>query len=178
MDRADLVHALLTFQTSYQEENGYVKRFLELLEHPRCFHRDHLPGHLTGSSWILNSTQDHVVLVHHAKLNKWLQPGGHADGDENLLRVALKEAQEETGLTRLQLFNNSFFDIDIHVIPAGKSFPDHEHFDVRFLFMADDKEALQISDESNDLQWIALKDLEKFNAEQSVVRMKHKTILS
>jgi 8-oxo-dGTP pyrophosphatase MutT (NUDIX family) len=125
----------------------------------------------------VDETRQHTLLTHHAKLNKWLQPGGHADGDENILAVALREAEEETGLRNLRLVQENIFDIDIHVIPVRKDFPEHLHYDIRFIIEASHEEALVITEESHELQWIALTNLEKFTDNQSIVRMKEKTIL-
>ncbi|MEQ8303869.1 MAG: NUDIX hydrolase [Cyclobacteriaceae bacterium] len=138
--------------------------------------RTHLPGHLTGSAWVLNQNFTKVLMLHHAKLNKWLQPGGHADGEENLCNIALRELQEETGLRGAQLISESIFDLDIHPIPQRGSMPGHDHYDVRFAFLASDEEHLIINHESNDMQWVALDSLEAYNAERSVLRMKDKTV--
>lgn len=175
-DRVSLVAALRVYESSYPEEQQFITRFLSLLEHPNAYQRTHLPGHITGSSWIVNQDASKVLLVEHAKLKKWLQPGGHADGDENVLAVALREAQEETGLSNLTLVGSGFFDIDIHPIPERKQplFPSHDHYDVRFLFVARDTDDLLISDESTDLRWIATVDLESFNKEPSVMRLRDK----
>ena len=78
-----------------------------------CFERSLEIGHVTGSSWLLNKAGDKALLMHHRKLNKWLQLGGHADGDSDILAVALKEAQEESGITSIEPVNNRIFDIDI-----------------------------------------------------------------
>ncbi len=175
-DRKSLISGLRAYHTSYPEEQGFARRFLTLLEHPRCYQRDHLPGHITGSAWIVNPDRSKVVLVQHAKLKRWLQPGGHADGDENIYRVALKEADEETGLTGLKWVGDGIFDIDIHEIPARNdlSFPAHDHYDVRFLFEAPESQELKISHESTDLKWISLASLQDFNPEPSVLRMRSK----
>lgn len=174
MNRIELVNRLNDYPASYPEEKNFVTRFLTLLSAPRCFDRTHLPGHITGSAWIVDSTRTHVLLVHHAKLNKWVQPGGHADGDEHILRVALKEAEEETGLKNLTVIGQSPFDIDIHTIPKRAEFPEHDHYDVRFLFEANLNEPIVVSEESHDVKWIKLDDLEKYNQERSVLRMKDK----
>src|SRR5688572_24792201 len=97
-DRESVVRSLKRYNTAFAGENLFVPKFLELLDHPDAFQRHHLPGHITGSSWILDQSRQFVLLVHHGTLNKWLQPGGHADGEENVLNVALREAKEETGL--------------------------------------------------------------------------------
>lgn len=157
--RTSLIDELTTYKTSFKEEQPFVQDFLNLLKSERCYHRDHLPGHITGSAWIASEDKTQVLLVHHKNLNKWLQPGGHADGDENVLNVAIREAKEETGLFALTQKHSGVFDFDIHPIPARKGFPDHLHYDVRFLFEASTNEKLNISDESNDLKWIDVKDV-------------------
>src|SRR6187401_260336 len=159
--RESLVHSLEQYTSRYAEEMTFRKPFLELLQHPRCFHRDFLPGHITGSAWIIDQEHQQVLLTHHAKLNQWLQPGGHADGDENVLRVALREAEEETGLKSFKSIQpETIFDIDIHIIPARKDFPEHFHYDIRFVFIADPSLPLLITEESHDLRWFPLDSLE------------------
>lgn len=171
-----LVNNLRNYSTAFAEELPFVKQFLALLNDRPCYKRDHLPGHITGSAWIVNSSMDCIVLVHHAKLNKWLQPGGHADGDENILNVALREAEEETGLKNLRLLYEGLFDIDIHPIPERKDFPEHLHYDVRFAFQADSQEPLFLSEESHGLAWIKFDDLaSKTKGNVSILRMLEKT---
>lgn len=168
----------MQYQPSFLEECGFRDRFLSLLEHPRSFYRDHLPGHITGSAMIVDETGTFTLLTHHAKLDKWLQPGGHADGDENILAVSLREANEETGLKNLKLIGSSFFDIDIHVIPARKEFQEHFHYDVRFLFQASRHENFQVSEESHALAWVKLTDLPAHGGDQpSILRMAEKVRL-
>lgn len=177
-DRPSLLEALRKYKTVYEEERGFAQKFIELLQHPGAYQRLHLPGHITGSSWIVNNDGTKVLLVKHAALHKWLQPGGHADGDENVFRVALREANEETGLVNLTPVGSGFLDIDIHAIPARKdlSFPQHDHYDVRFLFQADEADELKISDESTDLKWVELRELEKYNSEKSILRLRSKLV--
>jgi len=73
-------------------------------QHENCFDRNLSIGHVSGSSWVVNPTFSHVLLLHHRKLDLWLQPGGHADGDTDILRVILNETSEETGSTRAYCF--------------------------------------------------------------------------
>lgn len=174
MNRAWLVRFFSDYQSGYAEEAGFVPRFLELLKHIGCFERTHLPGHITGSAWIVDPSHTQTLLVHHAKLNKWVQPGGHADGDENILQVAIREAEEETGLKKLIVVNQNPFDVDIHLIPKRADFPEHFHFDIRFLLEATLEEKIIVSDESHDVKWIPLKSLEEYTQERSVLRMKIK----
>ena len=142
---------------------------------PDCFERTCFEdGHVTGSAWIVCPQRQRVLLTHHRKLEKWLQLGGHSDGVSNTLRVAQREAEEESGLT-VRPVNESVFDIDIHTIPVRGDDPEHKHYDVRFLFEADDHAPLTMSDESNDLRWVSIEALPNLTAEESVLRMARKT---
>jgi 8-oxo-dGTP pyrophosphatase MutT (NUDIX family) len=151
-----------------------IIRFVEA--HPDCLLRTCAPGHLTGSAWIVDVLRSRVLLTHHRKLDKWLQPGGHADGDPDLLAVALREAREETGLTQLQLVASAVFDVDRHWIPPRGDTPGHWHHDLRFLIEADPAEPLVISDESHDLAWVELTQVAALNSEESMLRMVRKTL--
>jgi 8-oxo-dGTP pyrophosphatase MutT (NUDIX family) len=143
---------------------------------PRCFDRGLEIGHVTGSAWIVDQAGERVLLTHHAKLDIWVQPGGHCDGDSDVAAVALKEAVEETGLCDLERVSPEIFDLDIHTIPARGAVPAHEHFDVRFAFRvpAGASEAFVVSDESHDLAWVRLEDFERFTRERSMLRMREK----
>ena len=164
------------YSTSYPDEASFVNKFLQLLTHPDAFQRAHLPGHITGSAFIVSEDFTQTLLVHHAKLNKWLQPGGHADGDTNVAQVALREANEETGLLNLTLVSTGIFDIDIHPIPAGKDFPLHDHYDIRYLVKASILEKIIVSEESHDAKWVSLHNLEKHTSEKSILRMRDKVL--
>ncbi len=174
-NREILVKSLESYSTPFSEEQKFIPPFLELLKNQDAFQRTHLPGHITGSAWIISKERTQTLLVHHAKLNKWVQPGGHADGDENILAVALKEAEEETGLKNFTV-NPLLFDIDIHTIPTRKDFPEHQHYDIRFLLNADVNEMIVVSNESHDVKWITLSELENYTLERSVLRMKEKLL--
>ena len=176
MNRLQLQRELQSYQTSFPEEEKYIHLFLDLIGSDHAYQRTHLPGHLTGSVWIVNSNRTKVLLVHHVNLSKWLQPGGHADGDENIMRVALREAEEETGLKRLSLVSPNIFDLDIHTIPKRNHFAEHLHYDVRFLVQADETEQIVVSEESHDVKWIPLIDLETYNHETSILRLKKKLL--
>ena len=148
-------------------------RFVE--EHPDCAERSLKIGHLTGSAWIVDRERKRTLLTHHRKLNKWLQLGGHADGQLDLQAVALREAQEESGLTRLRVVEAEIFDVDRHLIPARKTEPDHWHYDIRFVIEADPNEQFLVSDESHDLAWIEIARMAEYNSEESMMRMARKT---
>jgi 8-oxo-dGTP pyrophosphatase MutT (NUDIX family) len=114
-------------------------------------------------------------LLHHGKLGRWLQPGGHADGDPDVVRVALREAREETSLRSLRLGGRAIFDVDVHAIPARGAEPGHLHYDVRFLFYADRTEEPSPSVESHDARWLTLDDARRLAPEESILRMIRKT---
>ncbi|MFN3487486.1 MAG: NUDIX hydrolase [Emticicia sp.] len=139
-----------------------------------CFKRELLIGHVTGSAWIVNDARTHVLMMHHRKLNQWFQPGGHCDGDPDVLNVALKEANEETGLENLKVVNGEIYDVDVHQIPERKGVPAHYHYDVRFLIEADMNEPLIVTEESNDLAWVSLEKIAEHNDSESIMRMARK----
>ena len=111
-------------------------------------------------------------MTHHLQLNMWLQLGGHAEGSSNLLSVAIKEAQEESGLDNFNVLSEKIFDIDIHQIPAFEGSPSHLHFDVRYILEAKhEKHKLVTSDESHEVAWIKKNDVTNKNPEESIARM-------
>jgi 8-oxo-dGTP pyrophosphatase MutT (NUDIX family) len=117
-----------------------------------------------------------VLLVHHRKLGRWLQPGGHADGEADLLQVALREAREETGLARLATRpGGDPLDLDIHEIPAHGDEPPHLHLDVRFLLVAAAGETPRASEESTAVRWVPRDRLGDFSDEESLHRMERRT---
>ena len=141
-----------------------------------CFERSRIAGHITGSAWVVNSSYTHVLMTHHAKLEKWLQLGGHADGDSNIKNVATKELKEESGLTKIELLSSSIFDLDIHTIPERKVEKEHEHFDIRYRCVAEMSEPLHLNHESKELAWIPLGKLDELTkGNRSIIRMSEKT---
>jgi 8-oxo-dGTP pyrophosphatase MutT (NUDIX family) len=171
MTRADLFTLLDAYRARYPEERAVVARFEELLGEPRCFARDFWsPGHITGSAWLVDRAGEHVLLTHHRKLGRWLQLGGHADGDEHVRRVARREAEEESGLV-VAAVTGDILDLDVHEIPARGADPAHLHFDVRFAFRALVSDAFTVSDESHALRWVPIERFEDFTDEVSMVRM-------
>lgn len=166
-----------------REEQGTLARFTDFVSrHERCFERDYPIGHVTGSVFILNPAMDQVILTLHTKLGKWLQLGGHCDGEQLAHEAARREGHEESGLKTLRFLPYERlvpgdtsavplpFDVDVHAIPARKADPEHWHFDVRYLMIADADEPLLISDESKDLRWVPLDTVTRLTQERSMQR--------
>jgi 8-oxo-dGTP pyrophosphatase MutT (NUDIX family) len=146
--------------------------------HPDCFERTLLEGHVTASAWVVDRSREKALLTHHAKLGRWLQLGGHCDGESDVLRVALREVSEESGLHNLTVLHKSgIYDVDAHDIPARAEEPAHVHYDIRFAFEADPRAPLRITPESKDLQWVDLYSIRSWNPDLSVLRLAAKTRL-
>lgn len=178
MHRSFLLELLSRYKTHIPAEVEMQNRLTLFVEqHPDCFARTLSIGHITGSAWVVNKTRNRVFLLHHRKLDKWLQPGGHSDGDSNTLNVALRETQEESGVSAdfIHPVTSEIFDIDIHHIPERKNEAAHFHYDVRFLLEMDDKQQPVISDESNELAWIDIEKVHTLTNEESITRMIAKT---
>jgi 8-oxo-dGTP pyrophosphatase MutT (NUDIX family) len=156
-----------------QSAKDRIRQFVLL--NPRCFERSLVEGHITASAWIVDRTRTHALLHHHRKLGRWLQPGGHADGEADVLCVALKEAREETGMVELRPISHEIFDLDVHEIPARGADPAHYHHDVRFLIEGDRNATPVASDESREVTWIPLATIGNWTSEESVLRMVRKT---
>ena len=165
-------------ETRFMEEAAYLEKAREFVRtNADCFHRDHWPGHVTGSAWVVSPQRDQVLLLHHRKHDQWFQPGGHADGDSDILRVALRETAEETGLdpSHIRLVDGAIFDVDIHSIPASAHHPRHAHIDIRFLVEMDDDLSIPGNDESHQVRWVPLSQVARFNNNRSTHRMVEKT---
>ena len=163
----------------YPEETETVDRVRHLVQtYPDAFYRTCRIGHITGSAWIVSADRQRYLLTHHRKLDRWLQLGGHADGEQAMQRVALREAQEESGMADFKFVEIKGqvlpFDIDIHPIPARGAEPAHAHYDLRYLLIAGPGQTLALSDESKDLRWFTATGVLKVAGEESIFRMLRK----
>lgn len=177
MHRQPLLALLDHYLTRYPAEGDTTLRYRDFVQrNPLCFERSLAEGHVTASAWILDASNTKTLLTHHRKLNLWLQPGGHADGNCDVLAVALQECLEETGLNSLAPVGNGIFDLDIHGIPPHKDVPAHYHYDVRFLVRGTGSGDFIVSAESHDLAWVPLDQIEDYTTEWSMRRMRDKAL--
>jgi 8-oxo-dGTP pyrophosphatase MutT (NUDIX family) len=175
MHRNNLLKQLHAYYGKWPDEAAMASRLIAFIKsHSNCFERSLSVGHITGSAWVVNRAGTHVLLTHHKKLNMWLQLGGHADGNSDILDAAKREAVEESGLNDLETVSPEIFDIDIHLIPARKPEPAHYHHDIRFAFRAMGSEDYIVSDESHDLEWVEIRRLAEVTTEKSMLRMAKK----
>jgi 8-oxo-dGTP pyrophosphatase MutT (NUDIX family) len=142
--------------------------------HPDPFDRRIAEGHLTGSALVVSPDGHGVLLLHHRRLGRWLQPGGHAEpGERDGALVALREAREETGLDGLALHPTAPrpLDVDVHDIPAGRGEPAHQHLDLRYLVVAPAGAPLRRAvAEARDLRWFGWQDLPGLGLDPGLVR--------
>ncbi|HUH30395.1 MAG TPA: NUDIX hydrolase [Rhodanobacter sp.] len=178
-----LIDALRGYGARWPAEVATVEQFIRFLcSGEDVFERWHADGHCTGSAWLVSADGQRVLLMHHRKLNRWLQPGGHADGDTDLARVALREAEEETGVPGLRV-EGGIFDIDRHRIaryapvahpgesaaspasapgepgPVRAAEAEHWHYDVRYVVRAGADEHFTRNVESRALAWRPVQDV-------------------
>jgi len=176
MSRETLMAELAAYQPMDARERAMVDDVLQFVRaHEDCFERALAIGHITASAWIVDEAGTHALLTHHRKLDRWLQLGGHADGDPDVRRVALREATEESGLTAIRFAHSSIYDVDVHVIPVRGDEPEHKHYDVRFAFVAPSGAPLVVSVESHELAWRPIAELDRNGVDASVRRMARKT---
>ncbi len=173
-----LLKSLKAYLDRYPQEEGIVMQFKTLLSEPECFSKENYPAHFTGSAWIVDPAESKVLLLHHAKLAKWLQPGGHLEEGEFPWDAALREAYEEVGLkVELEGREKGFvipLDLDCHSIPARGEMKEHFHYDFRFLAFASFKEALG-GQEGLKMKWFDLEEVYGSGYELSLQRMAEKS---
>jgi len=154
-----LARAFTDFGVSQPDQRALAGAFLDLLADAQDpFERTRLSGHFTASALVVSGDGTRTLLTHHRKLGMWLQPGGHADGDRDLARVALRETEEETGLVGVTV-QPGIFDLDRHWIPEHKGVPGHWHYDVRYIVRAGPDETFAVSEESHALAWLPLREV-------------------
>jgi 8-oxo-dGTP pyrophosphatase MutT (NUDIX family) len=182
VNREELLELLAQYRLRHSEEQATVDRICGLVrDHANCFERDCLPGHVTASAWIVSRETGSVLLTHHRKLDRWLQLGGHTDGESNVLEAALREAEEESGLTGFEPLPAggpvTILDVDVHGIPARGDEPAHDHHDIRFLLRVSEAQSIRREErESKAMRWFPAAGIETWLAEESLARMARKAV--
>ncbi|MDO5291812.1 MAG: NUDIX hydrolase [bacterium] len=134
------------------------------------FDRENEMVHMTASSWLVNKERTKVLMIYHNIYNSWAWTGGHADGDQDLLNVAMKEAQEETGLIHVTPVTEDIFSLEIlgvngHV-KKGKFVGTHMHLNVTYLLEANEAEELRVKpDENSGVKWVGLQEAVELSTE-------------
>lgn len=161
------------YQNPFQESSEVLTQFRGLLlEKDDPFSRTCRPGHFTGSCFVLAPSLREVLLLKHRKLGKWLQMGGHCDGEINLAQVALREAQEESGSSQIQILQDRVIDLDIHWIPENSKEDGHYHFDVRYVGICQEPNNLKMAEEEcSDLKWLKWDEAFQVAQEESMHRV-------
>jgi 8-oxo-dGTP pyrophosphatase MutT (NUDIX family) len=172
---ATLADSLRRHLPADEEEALDRERILEfVLRHERPFDRSIAEGHLTGSAITVSADGSRVLLLHHRKLDRWLQPGGHGDpGETTGEEVALREAFEESGLPGLRLHPSAPrpLDVDVHDIPARAGEPAHEHLDLRYLVVAPEGGTITPElAELHDIRWVPWDAVERLGPDHGLRR--------
>jgi 8-oxo-dGTP pyrophosphatase MutT (NUDIX family) len=177
MHRNDLLNQLRSYHTRFMDEVAYVRRAIAYIEQNENVFERAAPVHITASAWVVSPDREQVLLLHHRKYGHWFPPGGHADGDADVLRVALKECTEETGVepSQIKLIDTTIFDVDLHDVPRVGQIQAHGHIDIRFLVEIDDRLRIPGNNESHEVKWFSLYEVMQMNRFRSTYRMLEKT---
>ena len=143
MDRYDLLKELKAFKPYNTAEADSVSQTIQFIENEQdAFHRHLAKGHVCGSALLVGYDGAKVLLMYHKGLKRWVQFGGHADGNEDIFDVASRETDEECGINKFKLLSNGIADVDVHVIPdrPERNEAEHLHYDIRYIFITDETE--------------------------------------
>lgn len=160
MDIKEQIQDFIPYNEQEERDKEYYLKFIDNFED--ILTRDNLFGHFSASAFVINKDRTKTLVVYHIINDGWIFPGGHADGEKDLLSVALREVEEETGL-KAKVLDENIFAIQAAPVKGhvkrGKYVPAHIHYDVLYLVEADDTQALSFrEDESKGVKWIDLKD--------------------
>lgn len=161
------------FNEQEMRDKDVILRFLE--ENDNAFLRENLIAHMTASAWVVNPKRDKVLMVYHRIYDSWAWTGGHADGEEDLLAVALREVTEETGVTHVRPVSKDIFSLETVTVEGhekrGEYVPSHLHLNLTYLLEADDTEALRVcEDENKGVAWFGLDEALRASTEPWFVK--------
>ena len=168
MDIRRAIRDYVPFNEQEERDRALILAFLE--EHDDAFLRENLVAHMTASAWVVNPARDRVLMVYHRIYDSWSWTGGHADGEEDLAAVALREVREETGVRSARLLSDEIFSLEVLTVDGhekrGAYVPSHLHLNVTYLIEADDHDPLTVCEEENSgVRWFGLDEALKASSE-------------
>lgn len=180
MKRLDELKRYTPYNDQEAAELHLMLDFLAHGEYP--FHRTNTTAHFTASAWIVNPARTKVLMVYHNLYDSWSWVGGHADGEADLLAVALKEAREETGIEHIRPVSDEPFSVEILTVSGhekrGKYVPSHLHHNVTYLVEADESDVLRVKpDENSGVAWFTLEDALKVSTEPWMVERVYRKLI-
>lgn len=166
-----------------QEEKDKEIMLNFLMSNNNALIRENKIAHFTASSWIVNPKRDKVLMIYHNIYDSWAWTGGHADGEEDLLSVAIREAKEETGIETIEPISNEPFSLEILTVDGhvkrGEYVPSHLHLNLTFLMVADENQQLKIKeDENQGVRWIPITKIRNFVSELWMMEHIYKKLIS
>ena len=159
MDIREAIRSYIPFNEQEEADKALILDFLS--KNGDAFYRSNLVAHMTASAWVVNPARDRVLMVYHKIYDSWSWTGGHADGDEDLAHVALREVKEETGVKSARLLSGDIFSLESLTVDGhekhGAYVPSHLHLNVTYLLEADDRDGLTVCEEENSgVRWFGL----------------------
>lgn len=166
-----LLEELSRYEARDPADRDSCARVIELVRTaPDPFTRA-VPHHVTAAAVIARPDASAFLLVHHRRLARWLQPGGHVEPqDASVLDAARREAREETGVLALELPSDGILDVDVHEIPAAGDRPAHVHYDVRYLFTTIEAEVTAALAEVREARWFPAETMKDVGTDESLLR--------
>lgn len=161
MKLTDCINEYIPYNEQEEVDKRNMLKFLKMGEH--VFDRENELAHFTASAWVVNSKRNQVLMVYHNIYHSWSWTGGHADGEEDLLQVAVREVMEETGIGTVRPLSEEIFSIEVLHVEGhekrGKYVASHLHMNITYLLEADDKERLIVKeDENSGVRWFGFQE--------------------
>ncbi|WP_138205703.1 NUDIX hydrolase [Haloimpatiens lingqiaonensis] len=179
MSWVDPIEEFVPFNEQEKKDKKIILKYINMFDD--ILKRDNEIIHITSSGFVLNKDKDKVLMVHHNIFNAWSLPGGHADGDKNLLNVAISEIKEETGVTDIIPITNKIVSLDILPLfghfRKGKYVSSHLHISIVYLVQADENDQVIIKpDENSAVKWIPINEIDIHSNESHMKKIYNKII--